>query len=225
MATFSTPLPEIRLTVDVVIFTVKKGLLNVLLIRRTSEPFAGQLALPGGYLQEGEVALESARRVLHDKAGVDDVYMEQLYTFDDLNRDPRGRHVSMVYFALVPEDTLVLATGNGTQEPRLMPVSDITSLAFDHLKMVEYARLRLQSKLEYTNVVYSLLPPKFTFSELQRTYEAILGRPLDKRNFQKKYHSLGLIEPTDEMTSGAKHRPARLFKFVSNRPAELKKFF
>ncbi len=213
------------MTVDVIIFTVTAGQLNVLLIRRQSEPFAGTWALPGGYLQADEISEDSAIRVLRDKAGVREPFIEQLYTFDALDRDPRGRLVSIVYYALVPEESLKINTRPDLQNPTLVPVTALPDLAFDHADMVEYAITRLQSKLEYTNVVFSLLPPTFTFTELQRTYEAILERPLDKRNFQKKFASLGLIEATSEMTSGDKHRPARLYRFIDNKPTELKKFF
>ena len=225
MDAFTHPLPTIGLTVDVVVFTILDNQLQALLIRRASEPFRGQWALPGGYLQESEVSLESARRILHDKAGVGDMFLEQLFTFDELQRDPRGRVVSIAYFALVPASRLQPSDIDSTQEPTLYPVTALPELAFDHRTIIEYAITRLQAKLQYTNVAFSLLPPLFTFAQLQITYEVILGRPLDKRNFQKKFVSLDLIEQTDELTSGAKHRPARLYKFASHSPAELKKFF
>ena len=225
MTQFSSPLPSILLTVDVVIFTVAFGTLQVLVVRRDVEPFAGKWALPGGYLQENEQSIEAAKRILLDKAGVRNVYIEQLYTFDGIDRDPRGRHVSVVYFTLVPEAELNLAASDLTAGPKLIDVTGASDLAFDHTRMVEYARARLQSKLEYTNVVYSLLPNRFTMAALQSSYEAILGRTVDKRNFQKKYASLGLIEPTDEYTQGQKHRPARLYTFRDHVPTELKRFF
>jgi 8-oxo-dGTP diphosphatase len=220
MLNFSHPLPRIQLMVDVVIFTVRNSQLEVLLVRRQKEPFAGSYALPGGYLQEGELAEQAAIRILRDKAGVTNVYVEQLYTFDGLQRDPRGRMVSVAHFALVPEGKVLAAEGG-----ELVPASNLLKLAFDHQDIIEYAVQRLRSKLEYTNVVYSLLPTKFTYSELQRVYEAILSRPLDKRNFQKKFNSLALIEPTSEKTSGGQHRPALLYKFKNNQREELKKFF
>ncbi len=222
---FPHALPDIRLTVDTVIATVEDGQLKVLLIQRTGEPFAGRPALPGGYLQADEVSEESARRVLADKAGVQGVYLEQLYTFDAPDRDPRGRVVSVAYFALVPRDRLRIEPGPATQHPSLVPIAELPELAFDHAEIIRYAQGRIQSKLEYTNVVYSLLPASFTLSQLQGTYEAILCRPLDKRNFQKKFLSLDLIETTGEKTSGGQHRPAQLYRFKDTSPAELKKFF
>ncbi len=218
-ASFAHPLPNIRLMVDVVIFTIADGQLKVLLVKRTNEPFLDQPALPGGYLQEGEVSLETAERVLRDKAGVSGVYMEQLYTFDAPDRDPRGRHISVVYVALAPEEQLK------DHQAMLCAIDSLPKLAFDHAEMIEYARKRLQAKLEYTNVAFSLLPRLFTLSELQQTYEIILARVLDKRNFQKKFLSLGLIEPTSGQTKGGQHRPARLYHFKNHRPTELKKFF
>jgi 8-oxo-dGTP diphosphatase len=225
MSDFAHPLPSINLTVDVIIFTVSGGSLKVLVIRRQTDPFKGSLALPGGYLQANELAVATAHRVLFDKAGVRPPFVEQLYTFDGLKRDPRGRLVSIVYYALISEASLQLSTGSDAQEPTLMSVSELPDLAFDHAEMIDYAKKRLQSKLEYTNAVFSLLPDRFTYAALQQTYEAILGRGLDKRNFQKKFNSLGLIEATEETTSGGKHRPARLFKFKDSKPTELKKFF
>ena len=175
-------------------------------------------------MQEGERSAESAARVLKGKAGIKDVFLEQLYTFDSLERDQRGRTVSITFFALTPLDKLAFS-GTDTQTPTLFPAESLPTLAFDHNEIVKYAMQRLRSKLEYTNAVMSLLPQQFTLSELQGTYEAILDRPLDKRNFQKKFMSLDLIEPTDDMRTGAKHRPARLYRFAHNEPAELKKFF
>lgn len=215
----------VDLTVDVVIFTVVENDLKVLLIQRPVAPYRGLWALPGGFLQSDEPAQASAERVLEEKTGISGVYMEQLYTFDAIDRDPRGRTVSICYFALVPHDRLTPSTGHDIQNPTLTSLKNLPKLAFDHSQIVEYARLRLQSKLEYTNVVFSLLPGLFTFSQLQKIYETILDRPLDKRNFQKKYLSLGLIEQTDQLVTGARHRPARLYRFSQTQPAQLKKFF
>ena len=213
------------LTVDVVIFTIEDDALKVLLIKRARGPFKNSWALPGGFLRENETSLMAAKRVLKDKAGVSDVYMEQLYTFDEPRRDPRGQVVSITYFTLVQGDRIKIASSRGLQEPRFYSVRKLPKLAFDHEKIVRYARERLASKLKYTNVAFSLLPDYFSFSELQRTYEVILERKLDKRNFRKKFMMLGLIKPTEKILSGKKQRPAKLYQFVSKKPAELKKFF
>lgn len=213
------------LAVDIVIFTVQNGELKVLLITRSNEPFEGTLALPGGFLHSGESSLQAAERILKDKAGVSGVYIEQLYTWDETDRDPRGSIPSISYFALVDEKKLSIKESNTTEHPVLEDVHNLPKLAFDHEKIINYAVQRLRSKLEYTNVSYSLLPRIFTMTELQNTYEAILGHSLDKRNFRKKFQSLGLIEPTGERVEGQPNRPAQLFRFISSKPQELQRWF
>lgn len=217
-------LAQTKMTVDVVVFTLEGDTLKVLLIKRASEPFMSRLALPGGFLWEGETTQEAAARILHDKAGTDvpeHVFMEQLYTFDDPARDPRGRVVSVTYYALVPRHRLQIEEGENTEAPALYEIHKLKGLAFDHARIISYAVGRLQAKLAYTNAAYSLLPERFTFSQLQRLYEVILDRQLDKRNFRKKYLSLGLIESTNERVSGGRHRPAELYRFRAMTPTEL----
>ncbi len=218
-------LAQIRLTVDVVIFTIDNNELKLLLIERVGEPFIGQAALPGGFLWEGESTEEAARRVLKDKAGVSGTYLEQLYTFDKPGRDPRGQIISVTYFTLVPSEALRLEPSGTTQRPHLQPLDGLPQLAFDHNEIVDYAMNRLRSKLEYTNVAYSLLPSVFTFAQLQQAYEIILGQMLDRRNFRKKFMSLGLIKPTGVHQEGGRHRPAELYTFVSRQPSELERWF
>lgn len=212
-------------TVDVVIFTIEDQALKVLLVDRPNAPYAGRLALPGGFLQKGEMAETATRRIMHDKAGIRNVFVEQLYSFDEAGRDPRGQVVTIAHFALVPRSVLELDPNINPQAPRLQAVSDLPELAFDHREIITYAAKRLQSKLEYTNVVYSLLPEVFTLTQLQATYEAILAHPLDKRNFRKKFLSLDLILSTDHKLEGGRHRPAQLYKFKSTKPVELQRWF
>jgi len=221
MKTYPDELAKVRLAVDVVVFTYDEDKLKVLLIRRQQAPYAGRPALPGGFLWAAETTAEAAARILHDKAGVTGVFTEQLFTFDAPKRDPRGRVVSVTYYALVPSAELRLEPGIASQAPALHAVDDSGKLAFDHSSIVDYAAERLRSKLAYTNAAYSLLPERFTFSQLQQLYEVVLDRSLDKRNFRKKYLSLGLIEPTKEQLSGGRHRPAQLYRFVTRRPIEL----
>lgn len=216
---------NVSATVDVVIFTIEEGELKVLLIKRANEPFSGSLALPGGFLLKGENTHQAAQRILADKAGVKNVYVEQLYTFDDLKRDPRGYILSVAYFALVNKDKINIKESENTQKPSFYSIKKIPSLAFDHNKIINYALQRLRYKLEYTNVVFSLLEKKFTFSQLQNAYEVILNKKLDKRNFRKKFLALGLIKPIKGKLEGARQRPAQLYSFVSEKPVELKKFF
>lgn len=214
------------LTVDTVIFQLQNDELTVLLIQRANDPFAGSWALPGGYIGAGETTTDGMHRVLSTKAGVSTDSLgiiEQLYTFDTVARDPRGHAVSVTYMGLgrgiEPE------TGGHTQNPQFFPVTDLPDLAYDHRDIINYALERMQSKLTYTNAIYALLPSKFTLTQLQTAYEAVLGRPLDKRNFRKKFLSLDLIHETDEMYKEGAHRPARLHKFRSNRLQYLDRSF
>ena len=186
-------------TVDVVIFTVESGELKALLIKRANKPFLGDHALPGGFLLQGEASHAAALRILKEKAGVSDVYIEQLYTFDAKGRDPRGPVISVTYFALVPPSDIVLKKGKDIQAPALYLLRHLPKLAFDHTDIVAYAARRLRAKLEYTNVAFSLLPKYFTLFHLQKIYETIMGKKLDKRNFQKKFLSLKLIALTDKV--------------------------
>jgi 8-oxo-dGTP diphosphatase len=200
--------------VIVVIFTVDGGELQVLLISRSAEPFRGLWSLPGGVLAHGESLDEAATHKLRDETGVTDVYLEQLYTFHDL--DDR-RSVAVAYFALVDSRQAQLAHRR-TWRPAWFPIAGLPRLAFDNNRVIDYALQRLRAKLDYSNVAYSLLPPYFTLSQLQRVHEAILSRPLDKRNFRKRMLSLGVIEPTGRTATEGAHRPAQLYAFRERRP-------
>lgn len=212
-------------TSDVVVFTIENRELEVLLIKRANKPFLGSWALPGGFISREEGSRDAALRVLKEKAGVANVYLEQLFTFDDSGRDPRGRVCTIAYFALVPRSKIKFEKGKSIQTPLFFHIKNLPGLAFDHKKIIRYAAKRLRSKLEYTNVVYSLLSEEFTLNELQTAYESILGKKLDKRNFRKKFLQLGLIKPIKKVRKGARQRPAQIYKFISRKPSELKKFF
>ena len=202
------------LTADSVVFQIVDSKLVVLLIKRSKEPFMGAYALPGGYIGIGETTSDATTRVLAAKAGLQTSKLrliEQLYTFDTVARDPRGHAVSVTYMGLGKD--LVLVGSATTQSPDFFPVSDLPKLAYDHAAIIHYAYERLQSKLTYTNAVFALLEPMFTLSQLQSVYEAVLGRPLDKRNFRKKFLSLELIHATSEYFQDGAHRPAQLYRF------------
>lgn len=203
-----------QVAVLVVIFTVDAGRLHVLLIRRSAPPFKGSWSLPGGLLNPRESLDDAAVRKLDEETGVTDVFLEQLYTFSNL--DGRGS-VAVAYFALVDMQRTHLAQRRDWP-PAWFPVSDTPPLAFRNEVVVDYALRRLRAKLGYSNVAYSLLPAEFSLSELQRTYEAILGRALDKRNFRKRVISLRLVEPTGRRASEGRHRPAQLYRFRERRP-------
>ena len=206
--------PERHVAVLVVIFTVDAGGLRVLLVRRSAEPFKDYWSLPGGLLNRDETLEQAAVRKLDDETGVSDVFLEQLFTFSDL--DGRGS-VAVAYFALVAIGEAHLAR-RSEWEPGWFPVDDLPPLAFQNEHVIDYAVERLRAKLDYSNVAYSLLPEEFPLSQLQRTYEAILARPLDKRNFRKRVLSLGIVEPTGRRASVGRHRPAQLYRFHERRP-------
>jgi 8-oxo-dGTP diphosphatase len=198
----------------VAIFTVDEGRLQVLLIRRSAEPFLDQCSLPGGLLTRRETLDDAAVRKLDDETGLTDVFLEQLFTFCDL--DGRGS-IATAYFALVDTGRAHLARRRAWP-PAWFPVDELPPLAFRNESVVEYALARLRAKLDYSNVAYSLLPEEFTLSQLQLTYEAILARPLDKRNFRKRILSLDIVEATGRTSAEGRHRPAQLYTFRQRRP-------
>jgi len=213
-ATGRPPSAERQVAVLVVIFTVEAGRLQVLLIRRSAEPFKDAWSLPGGLLNPGESLKDAAVRKLDDETGLTDVFLEQLYTFSDL--DGQGA-VAVAYFALVDVSATHLARRREWL-PAWFPVRQLPELAFRNEDVIDYALRRLQAKLDYSNVAYSLLPEEFSLSELQGTYEAILGSRLDKRNFRKRILSLEIVEATGRVTSVGRHRPAQLYRFRERKP-------
>lgn len=210
-----------KVAVDIVIFTIHKGELRVLLVKRGIEPFAGQFAIPGGFVLENESLDDAARRELKEETGIGDVYLEQLYSFGEPGRDPRGRVISVAYFALIAADRVSLAAGSDAAEARWWPINSLPDLAFDHHKILDYSLERLRNKLEYTTVGFQLLPKRFSLTELQEVYETILDKKLDKRNFRRKIALLKILRPTREYRHGGR-RPARLFEFVAANFEKLK---
>ncbi len=209
--TYEHPRPSV--TVDLAIFTIADNDLKVLLIRRAQEPFKNKWALPGGFVEMDESLEEAAARELKEEASVSDVYLEQLYTFGDPNRDPRGRVISVAYFALVDASRQNIRAADDAAEAQWHSVFKPPKLAFDHRKILDYAVWRLRNKIEWTTVGYELLSKKFTLSELQRVYEVILQKPVDKRNFRKRILAQGEIRELNETRSDGAHRPARLYSF------------
>jgi 8-oxo-dGTP diphosphatase len=214
--------PRPALTVDIVIFSLRENQLQVLLIQRGEEPFAGMWALPGGFVRMEETLEAAAARELAEETGVTNTYLEQLYTYGDLQRDPRGRVVTVAHFALIPADRPVqLEGGSDASLARWFPVGALPSLAFDHAVIAAYALRRLRYKLEYTAVGFELLPAEFSLSELQTTYEIVLGEKLDKRNFRRRILESATIEPTGHRRGG-EGRPAQLFRYRPDAVAEVK---
>lgn len=208
-------------TVDVVIFTIRETALQVLLVRRAVPPFKGEFAIPGGFVHEHESLERAALRELEEETGVRDVFLEQLFTFGDPGRDPRGRVVTVAYYALIASDQVSLAAGTDAAEARWFPMHELPAVAFDHKRILDYALERLRNKLEYTTVGFQLLPEEFILSELQTVYEAILGRPLDKRNFRRKIALLGILKPLRKWRRTGR-KPAQLYRFAAARFEKLK---
>ena len=207
-----------KVSVVVVILTVVEEELRVLLIERGGEPFLAWWALPGGVLRPGESLADAAARKLVDETGVADVYLEQLYSFDGLEEGSGS--VAVAYFALV-DSSLVRLRDESSWQPAWHSAASLPKLAFENKRVVDYTVQRLQNKLEYTNVTYSLMPQHFTLSDLQAVYESIFGRPFDKRNFRRRMLSLGIIRSTGKTAARRAHRPAELFEFTSRQPMVL----
>ena len=204
--------------VVVVIFTVIQQRLSVLLIERAAPPATGQWALPGGLLLPNENLDSAAVRKLEDETGVRNVFLEQLFTFDGLPDSQAG--VVVAYFALVDVRQTRLRK-ELEWRPAWHAIHDLGPLAFGNERIIAYARQRLRNKLEYTNVVYSLLPERFTLTDMQRVYEAILGERMDKRNFRRRVVGLGIVRETGETRKEGSHRPAMLYEFTSREPMVL----
>ena len=217
--TYKHPRPSV--TVDCAVFGLDEQGLWLLLIQRGVAPFAGAWALPGGFVKMEEGLEEAARRELEEETGLTKVFLEQLYTFGSPHRDPRGRVITVAYYALVKllDHRTRAATDARAAEWHL--VSALPELAFDHEKIIAAAVSRLRAKVRYEPIGFELLPKKFTLTQLQKLYETILEREIDKRNFRKKILSMELLDPLDEWQEGAKHRAPQLFRFNERRYKEL----
>ncbi len=208
-------------TVDVAIFALREDSLQVLLVRRGKPPCEGMWVIPGGFIGRDETLRATAQRTLAEQTGLDDVFLEQLYTFGDPGRDSRARVITVSYYAVVPLGTIVRCAGDDAGRVRWWPIDDLPPLAFDHRDILCYALTRLRYKLEYTAVGFELLPEEFTLSELQSAYEIVLGEELDKRNFRRKILSAGVIEPSGSYSAG-EGRPARRYRYRGDAVAEVK---
>lgn len=205
--------PRAALTVDCVVFGFDEGGLKVLLIRRGVAPFQNRWALPGGFVLPDETLDAAALRELQEETGLREIYLEQLYTFGGIGRDPRERVISVAYFALVRRADHPPAAATDAAEAAWFEAEKVPALAFDHAEILKMALERLRGKIRWQPVGFELLPKKFTLSQFQALYEAILGRGLDKRNFRKKLLALDLLVPLQETTTAASRRPAQLFRF------------
>jgi 8-oxo-dGTP diphosphatase len=201
------------LATDCVIFGFDGGELKLLLLEREREPFKNKWALPGGFVFMNETTGACAKRILLEKAGIKNMFMEQLYTFSDLERDPRERVVSVTYFALVNKHQYEISAGRDTTKAEWFEISKLPKLAFDHSKILNLAIQRLKGKVSYQPIGFELLNEKFTLTQLQIVYEAILGEVIDKRNFRKKILSMGLLEQLNEKEKNVARKAAHYYRF------------
>jgi 8-oxo-dGTP diphosphatase len=207
--------PRPALTVDCVVFGLDDEDLKVLLIQRDAPPFEGRWALPGGFVQMDETLEESALRELQEETGIENVFLEQLYTIGAIERDPRERVVTVAYYALVKLSDHRVQAATDARNAAWFAVHDVPRLAFDHQTILRMAHERLRGKVRYQPLGFELLPTKFTLRQIQHLYEVVLDRPLDKRNFRKKILSMGILIELDEVETDVAHRAARLYKFDS----------
>ncbi len=215
--------PRPALTVDCVIFGLdESSKLKVLLIQRGHEPFQGYWALPGGFVEMQETLEQAALRELEEETGVTNVFIEQLYTFGEPNRDPRGRVVSVAHFALVNLAEHPVRAASDAKNVQWFEIEDLPKLAFDHEQILQVAINRLQTKVRYQPIGFELLPEKFTLTQLQNLYEAILGvkEPLNKRNFRTRILKMGVLKEVGKQ-EGVAHRPAKLYSFDKEKYEQL----
>ena len=218
-------------TVDLVLLTVREGQLHVLLIRREAKPFAGRWAQHGGFVRIEESLTAAVRRVLREKARLTGIFIEQLYTFGAVKRDPRTRVITVAYYALVSEGQLIRAIGQSADLARMPvhvawqgeaggqaevrgPGGKPVRLAFDHKEILGMAVKRLRGKLDYSPVGFELLPETFTLRQLQQVHEAILDVKLNKPAFRRRMLDKGVLQATGRRETGVTYRPAELYRFV-----------
>ncbi len=209
------------IAVDVVLFTIQDGTLKVLLVKRQQAPYRGAWALSGGLVGQDESVDTAILRELQEETNIGNIYLEQLYTFGEPNRDPRGRVITVAYYAVVNWQQFQLKARQRVSEANWFAVKRLPALAFDHQRIVDYALERLRNKINYTTVGFQLLPREFTLTELQRSYEVIVGQRLDKRNFRRKMLQLGILKGTREFQANGRQRPARLYTFTEPKVVKL----
>ncbi|MFH1585900.1 MAG: NUDIX domain-containing protein [archaeon] len=202
--------PKPSVTVDLIVFTIRDNDLKVLLIKRNLDPFKGKWAFPGGFVRTDETLENAAKRELVEETGVRDVYLAQLATFGDPHRDPRGRVITVAYYALVNSEKIELKADSDASEAQWFSVEKMPPLGFDHKKIFDYALQRLKWKFEYTTVAFSLLPKKFPLSDIQKIYETVFNKKFDKRNFTKKILFLNILKE-EGIKKDVSHRPPRLY--------------
>ena len=202
---------QMAISVDCVIFGFEDDVLKVLLIKSDLEEFNDQWSLLGNLVGKDENLEQASYRVLRERTGLDNVYLKQVYTFSDINRHPAGRVISTAYYSLINIKDYQLRLSHN--ELHWHAVSDINSLAFDHMEILKTCLRQLQQEIIDHPIVFNLLPEKFSLRELQNLYEAILGTKLDRRNFRKKFFLMDWLVDTEEWEQDVPHRPGRLYKY------------
>jgi len=202
---------QIAISVDCVIFGFDDNVLKVLLIKSDLEEFNDQWSLLGDLVRPSENLDNASYRVLKERTGLDDVYLEQVYSFGEVKRHPAGRVITTAYYSLINIKDHKLELSHN--ELHWHPIEEITTLAFDHKKILDTCLRRLQSKIEEHPIVFNLLPEKFSLRELQNLYEAILGIKLDRRNFRKKFFLMDWLVDMNELEQDVPHRPGKLYRF------------
>jgi len=220
---YSYKYPRPALTTDCIIFGFDESDLKVLLIERGIKPYKGRWALPGGFVQMNETTEEGAKRELYEETGLKNVFIEQLFTFSDVDRDPRGRVISVAYFSLVNLNNYRAKAGDDASKAQWFSIKGVPSLAFDHEKILRMALYRLKGKIRYQPIGFELLPEKFTLSDLQHLYEVVLEMKIDKRNFRKKILKMDLLIELDEKQKNVAHKAAKFYKFDKTKYEELSK--
>jgi 8-oxo-dGTP diphosphatase len=214
MSTLSRRHARLFVTVDLVILTIREGGLHVLLVERGNEPYQGNLALPGGFVREGEGLRDAARRELAEETGLDGdrLHLEQLATYGEPDRDPRDRVVTVAYLAIAPSLPVPVA-GSDARHARWEPVDRVARLAFDHNDILDEALERARSKIEHTTLATVFCADTFTIGELRRVYEMVWGGPVDPRNFNRKVTGTeGFVVPTGQTRQPVVGRPAALYR-------------
>jgi 8-oxo-dGTP diphosphatase len=207
--------PHPAVTTDVVLFTIREQSLSVLLIQRGNPPCQGMWALPGGFLDIDEDLEACAKRELFEETGIEGIYLEQLYTFGDPQRDPRERVISVTYFALSQSDHLSPKASSDAAHAAWFSINELPPLAFDHVNIIQLARKRLIAKLGYSTIAFQMLPSHFTLSQLQSVYEILLDESMDKRNFRKGILARNIIQETGEYSRTGNHRPAKTYQVIN----------
>ena len=214
--------PLFAVTTDIVVFTIRHQHLSVLLVNRSGTQKVEHWSLPGGFLGQHENLRQCANRQLEEQTGVkEDVYLEQLYTFGDIDENPSQRIINVAYYTLIPCERIQLNLKTTEKSVGWFAMNELPAMSPEHEKIVKKAKQRLVSKLDYSTIAFQFMKPEFTLGELQTVYQSILQEPIDKRNFRKRILALNCIEETGNVHRNGRHRPAKLFRLIDPNRVEI----